>query len=366
MALTAREELLSTAEELAGLGSWSLDLGTMDCTWSDGMYRIHGLEPRSVRPSVDLHMTFVHPDDRDELQATVTRLAADPERFDQEVVELDYRLVRRDGSVRELHGRGRVEAFAGGGRFFGVEQDVTDQRMSERELLAHYSVEQALHEWQSFEEGVVVLLRRMATALDFPSAALWAWDARAGELVCRAIWTRDEIEATQWEAATRTLRFRPGEGLPGRVWETRQPIASPDVESDPDFRRPEAARTFGIRSALLFPVVDGADPVAVLAFYSHDRREPGKRLLRTLSGIGAELGRFLARRRAQLEPSPLSPREIEVLGLAAEGLSGPQIAERLLVSPSTIKTHFENIYEKLGVGDRAGAVAYGLRIGLIT
>jgi DNA-binding CsgD family transcriptional regulator len=63
--------------------------------------------------------------------------------------------------------------------------------------------------------------------------------------------------------------------------------------------------------------------------------------------------------------APLTPREREVLQLAAEGLSGPSIAERLVVSPSTVKTHFDNIYEKLSVGDRAAAVARGLRFGLI-
>jgi DNA-binding CsgD family transcriptional regulator len=63
--------------------------------------------------------------------------------------------------------------------------------------------------------------------------------------------------------------------------------------------------------------------------------------------------------------APLTPREREVLQLAAEGLSGPSIAERLVVSPGTVKTHFSNIYEKLGVGDRAAAVARGLRFGFI-
>ena len=51
--------------------------------------------------------------------------------------------------------------------------------------------------------------------------------------------------------------------------------------------------------------------------------------------------------------------------LAAQGRSGPEIAADLGVSPSTIKTHFENIYEKLGVSDRAGAVAHAMRIGLV-
>jgi DNA-binding CsgD family transcriptional regulator len=62
---------------------------------------------------------------------------------------------------------------------------------------------------------------------------------------------------------------------------------------------------------------------------------------------------------------PLSPREREVLQLAADGLTGPMVAERLVLSPGTVKTHFAHIYEKLGVGDRAAAVATGLRLGLI-
>ena len=61
----------------------------------------------------------------------------------------------------------------------------------------------------------------------------------------------------------------------------------------------------------------------------------------------------------------LTPREREVLRLAAEGLSGPSIAERLFLSPATVKTHFSNIYEKLQVSGRAAAVARALRAGLI-
>jgi DNA-binding CsgD family transcriptional regulator len=63
--------------------------------------------------------------------------------------------------------------------------------------------------------------------------------------------------------------------------------------------------------------------------------------------------------------APLTPREEEVLQLAAEGLSGPNIGEQLFVSPGTVKTHFQHIYDKLGVRDRAGAVARGLRLGVI-
>ncbi len=61
----------------------------------------------------------------------------------------------------------------------------------------------------------------------------------------------------------------------------------------------------------------------------------------------------------------LSPRELEVLRLTAAGMSGPQIGRHLHLSPATVKTHLKSLYEKLGVSDRAAAVAEGMRRGLV-
>jgi two-component system nitrate/nitrite response regulator NarL len=61
----------------------------------------------------------------------------------------------------------------------------------------------------------------------------------------------------------------------------------------------------------------------------------------------------------------LSPREREILTLAAEGRSGPEIARMLFLSPATVKTHLANIYDKLEVSDRAAAVAKALRTGVL-
>jgi DNA-binding NarL/FixJ family response regulator len=67
-----------------------------------------------------------------------------------------------------------------------------------------------------------------------------------------------------------------------------------------------------------------------------------------------------------LQPSkPLTPRELELLQLAADGLCGPMIAEELVLSRATVRTHFESIYKKLDVHDRAGAVGKAMRLGLI-
>ena len=61
----------------------------------------------------------------------------------------------------------------------------------------------------------------------------------------------------------------------------------------------------------------------------------------------------------------LTVREQEILELLAEGLSAPAIAGRLVIGTTTVKTHLGNLYEKLGVSDRAAAVAEGMRRGLL-
>jgi ATP/maltotriose-dependent transcriptional regulator MalT len=60
----------------------------------------------------------------------------------------------------------------------------------------------------------------------------------------------------------------------------------------------------------------------------------------------------------------LTQRESEVLGLIVAGLSNRAIASRLVIGDETVKSHARAIYRKLGVGDRAGAVAAALREGL--
>ena len=61
----------------------------------------------------------------------------------------------------------------------------------------------------------------------------------------------------------------------------------------------------------------------------------------------------------------LTPREREILELTAEGFLAPDIGRRLYLSPATVKTHLQRLYGKLGVSDRAAAVAEAMRRGLL-
>ena len=78
------------------------------------------------------------------------------------------------------------------------------------------------------------------------------------------------------------------------------------------------------------------------------------------AGVAGEI-----RLRAPHDRPVMSERERETLALIAEGLSAPQIGRTLHLSTATVKTHLQHIYEKLGVSERAAAVAEAMRRGLL-
>jgi DNA-binding CsgD family transcriptional regulator len=101
-----------------------------------------------------------------------------------------------------------------------------------------------------------------------------------------------------------------------------------------------------------------------VSYYAIANALPGRHLFAFAPRNMAEAPAF-----GESKPAPprlLTPREVEVLDLAASGLKGPEIATELVLTSATVRTHFTNIYRKLDVGDRAAAVAKAMRLGLIS
>jgi DNA-binding NarL/FixJ family response regulator len=68
---------------------------------------------------------------------------------------------------------------------------------------------------------------------------------------------------------------------------------------------------------------------------------------------------------ASAAPPALSPRELQVLTLVADGCSNPEIARELYIGEATVKTHLLHAFEKLGVNDRTRAVTRAMELGLL-
>ena len=107
----------------------------------------------------------------------------------------------------------------------------------------------------------------------------------------------------------------------------------------------------------------GSHLPAALAEWLHRQRAPASTIIER--GTGSLLIEYVPddllileeRRRTEDDAAALTPREQQVIALVADGLRNSEIAERLWVSPATVRKHLENIYDKLGVHTRTAAVA---------
>jgi DNA-binding CsgD family transcriptional regulator len=317
-------------------------------TWSDNLYRLYGYEPGDIAPSPAVVFALTHPGDRPRVEGTVkilleTGALAGPLEYRLCLPDLGIRYYRATLALTERR-RGRPE------RMIGSVFDFTEQRTAERAIATHLAVAESLAEWRAFDQGAQRLLRNLAIAIGAEAGVLWA--VRDDRLHLRAVWCSPAVAEGAFDSATACG------GLTARALrDTRPVVAAPPGARDATER--------GLRSVVAFPASAGGEALAVLELWSLDEPPLPEGLERSLAGVGAEIGRFLGGRRGDLGATCLTPREREVLGLAACGATARCIAERLTVAPATVKTHLEHIYAKLEVGDRAAAVATALRLGLI-
>jgi DNA-binding CsgD family transcriptional regulator len=219
------------------------------------------------------------------------------------------------------------------------------------------AVSHCLRSWSSFTPGSERLLGELAGGLGHTAGALWLPDGDT--LVARSVWSSARGDRTALEEHVRPLRIPRGAGVPGHAWMHAEPVTVDSIASD---WIPEVG---GLRGTLGLPALSSSGVVCVLELYSTAAPRLSERMMQVLGALTHELGAFFARRRGELDLSPLTAREVEVLTLAAHGLPVSSIGERLTISRGTVKSHLEHIYAKLGVVNRTAAVAQALRTGLI-
>jgi PAS domain S-box-containing protein len=142
------------------------------------------------------------------------------------------------------------------------------------------------------------VLEAIGTSLGWELGAVWEVDPVDERLRCLRIWHAGD-GAPEFAALSERIPLAAGEGLPGRVLLTGEPIWIDDAPYDGNFPRANVARRDGLRAAFSFPLLSPRGVVGVMEFFSRELREPDERLLEAMRGLGSQIGQFVARRHAE-------------------------------------------------------------------
>jgi PAS domain S-box-containing protein len=272
---------------------------------------------------------LVHPLDRDRIRAARQDAIESDRSHDAE-----YRIAVASGPERWVRDAAQVIGDASGGPALlrGVIVETTARKVAEARQQAQHAVTRVLSDAATLAEAAPRMLQAMCEALGWELGAIWQIDETGGLIRCLEVWCRPEVLASEFIRVTRESALPAGVGLPGRVWSTGAPAWIPDVVVDENFPRAPTAAIEGLHGAFGFPVVLRGRPLGVMEFFSHEIREPDDDLLRMMAAIGAQVGQFIDRKRAE-EALAQSEARLRFQNALLESESEATLDGILVVSP---------------------------------
>lgn len=145
--IITNEALMKEAEGLAHIGSWEADSISGDVKWSDEIFRIYGYEPGEIKPSHNIILQHIYPEDRVSYQRAVFSLLNKHDAYSSELRIIDKNQVHKFVSFKIVVKRNEEGHFT---RLLGFMQDVTEKRKLEKEL-----AEQALRQQKLITEVTI-------------------------------------------------------------------------------------------------------------------------------------------------------------------------------------------------------------------
>ena len=248
---------------------------------------------------------------------------------------IELSALRADGSEFPCELTITLTRIAGRPLFTAYLRDIDVRVRAERRQAAQFAVTRVLAEARTLAEAAPQILRAVCESLGWDLGAIWGVAGDA--LVCVELWHTEGANFPEFVASTRVSSFTPGQGLPGKIWTDAEPVWLPDVRRDRNFPRAKVAAKCGLRAAFGFPVRLGSNVLGVVEFFSREIREPDAELLEIFAAIGAQIGLFIERRRAEDELRALNADlERRVAARTRELATAKEQVERALAAEQEI------------------------------
>ncbi|MBV8524922.1 MAG: PAS domain S-box protein, partial [Acetobacteraceae bacterium] len=212
----------------------------------------------------------------------------------------ELRKIRNDGSVLWVRENAKAVRRSRNDLIVLIAcEDITERKRGEQRLAAQYAATRVLAESDTIAAAVPQLLQTIGEALEWEWGGLWCADCEGGRLRCVDIWRTLSVSTAEFDAVSREMTFSPGQGRPGQVWQSAEPVWMHDVTKALSFLRSSAAARAGLHGAVAFPILLGGEAMGVVEFFSRASRERDEEQLATLSAIGSQIGQFIKRKRAE-------------------------------------------------------------------
>ncbi|MBD2103431.1 diguanylate cyclase [Leptolyngbya sp. FACHB-261] len=187
--------------------------------------------------------------------------------------------------------------------------DITERDWIEAEIRLLQVITQAITESENFPSALLVALSQVCEATGWNYGETWLPHSDGTTLTCGQTWCNnvygqskasgDALE--QFRQMSQGYSFVPDQGLPGRVWSSKQPEWIQDVSILPEalFIRSQSAKESGLKAGLGVPILAGSEVLAILVFFMFDSQPEDKRLVELVSTVATQLGSVIQRKRAE-------------------------------------------------------------------
>ena len=211
-----------------------------------------------------------------------------------------------------------------------IARDITERIRAERRRTTQYAVTNLLAASWTLAEVATELLEAMALSGDWAFAAIWTYDEAAGGLRCRNVWHEASERVKKFSDLSLVITLPEGQGLPGRVWNSKKPTWVYDVTRDPNFPRAPYAAAADLHGGFAFPLFFQGEIDGIMELFSHNVVEPDEDLLQMVEALGSQIGLFIARGRIVQElqrhkenAGAASTAKDRFLGLLTDKLRAP-------------------------------------------